>query len=185
MGIDSDFVFISVIVGNFHIRRTSLGPAKADTPLLIDADRVLPRAISTQCLQPIAGWHCQIIQRYSPIQLGQLSQCCCLHVMRKFPRSLAREDPCCFFACERQDHKPYIALLYMVGNHLSFRRTIPARRTHRSRWSTYLFAKDYRADLFARRRKITTAARPRPRSAEVDGSGAGEIVRSPDARSKV
>jgi hypothetical protein len=44
-----------MVIGNPDLVRVWLFPSKADTPLLIDADIVLPGPIALQGLQPIAG----------------------------------------------------------------------------------------------------------------------------------
>ena len=51
-----------MIIHDFDVMRLALYPAKADAPLVIDPDRVLPRAIATQSLQTIARRRAKVIQ---------------------------------------------------------------------------------------------------------------------------
>jgi hypothetical protein len=51
-----------MIVHNLHIVGIAIMPSKADSPLLVDADAVLPLAISLQCFQMVTGWAVEICQ---------------------------------------------------------------------------------------------------------------------------
>lgn len=51
-----------VIVNNLNIIGITIVPSKTDSPLLIDADAVLPLAISLQCFQVVAGRAVEICQ---------------------------------------------------------------------------------------------------------------------------
>src|SRR5688572_14588171 len=62
----------SVIVNNLNVLRSSIGPSKADAPLVIDADAVLTAAISLQLLQTIARRGAQELKRLRCIELDQL-----------------------------------------------------------------------------------------------------------------
>ncbi len=56
-----------MIVGNLHLAGR-IPPDKADAPLLIDADTVLPRPIASQFFQSIAGRQMQIPQFHGAIE---------------------------------------------------------------------------------------------------------------------
>ena len=60
-------------------------PFKADTPLRIDANAVLPCPISSQLFQTICGWDPKIIQRYSTVQHTQFAQGHLLDILRQSP----------------------------------------------------------------------------------------------------
>ena len=62
-----------VVVDDLDIGRSNGGPDKADAPLVIDADAVLPFAISFKCFQTIAGWLLQVVERSCPMQIKQLA----------------------------------------------------------------------------------------------------------------
>jgi hypothetical protein len=44
-----------MVVDYFDVERVTLDPAKADAPLVIDTDAVLPLAVAFERFQPIAG----------------------------------------------------------------------------------------------------------------------------------
>jgi hypothetical protein len=44
-----------VVVDDFHVLSSHVGPAEADAPLIVDADAVLPGSVAPQRLQPVAG----------------------------------------------------------------------------------------------------------------------------------
>jgi hypothetical protein len=49
-----------VIVDDLDIGWTSFPPNKADSPPVIDADRILPRPLALHCLKTIAGRNTKI-----------------------------------------------------------------------------------------------------------------------------
>jgi hypothetical protein len=57
-----------VVVHYLHIGWTILSPDKTYSPLIVDANAVLPFAITLQCFQPICGRRLQKLQRYRAIQ---------------------------------------------------------------------------------------------------------------------
>jgi hypothetical protein len=62
-----------VIIYNFDIVGIAIAPDKADAPLVVDADTVLPFAIASQRFQVIARRRPQIAKFGGDIQLPQLS----------------------------------------------------------------------------------------------------------------
>ncbi|HEX6807027.1 MAG TPA: hypothetical protein VF118_03505 [Gemmatimonadaceae bacterium] len=52
--------------------RVSIGPSKANAPLIIHANTVLAASITFEFLQPIARWHAKVLQRFSRIHGHQL-----------------------------------------------------------------------------------------------------------------
>jgi hypothetical protein len=63
-----------MVVDDFDIRRSSLFPYKANSPLVIDANRMLPFAIGLQCFETIARRDTKILQNPCLIQQTKLSQ---------------------------------------------------------------------------------------------------------------
>jgi len=63
-----------VVIHNFDIFWTIVAPAKADSPLLVDADTELPKPISLQRFQVIARRDGKGTKLSDVIQLVQLSQ---------------------------------------------------------------------------------------------------------------
>ena len=54
----------SVRVGDLNVEGISITPNKADSPLVVDPDAVLPFAVPFQFLQPIPRRHAQILERH-------------------------------------------------------------------------------------------------------------------------
>jgi hypothetical protein len=81
-----------MIIDDFDMRRSSLIPYKADAPLIIDPDRMLPLTIRSKCLKTIAGWDPKISQRPGLIQKAQLSQGNILDVSRQFSAPASGPD---------------------------------------------------------------------------------------------
>jgi len=63
----------SVVVHDFDVLRTSRRPAKADTPLIVDANTVLAGSIALQCFKPVSRWNPQIIQAPGNLKLPELA----------------------------------------------------------------------------------------------------------------
>jgi hypothetical protein len=61
-----------MIIHDLYIVGITLLPAKADPPLLVDPDRMLPLAVSREGLQAIARRHTQVIQARCSVQQRQL-----------------------------------------------------------------------------------------------------------------
>jgi len=63
-----------VVVNDLNPFWTSVAPPKADTPLIIDSDTVLPRTITAQTLKPVARRNPKILQTTRSVNLTQLAQ---------------------------------------------------------------------------------------------------------------
>jgi hypothetical protein len=63
-----------MIVNDLNLVRVPIRPPKADPPLVVDANTVLPGAIAFELLEPVSGRHPQIVQRFSRVQSDQLAQ---------------------------------------------------------------------------------------------------------------
>jgi hypothetical protein len=61
----------SVVIDDFHIYRTLIGPSETDSVLIIYADAVLPLAISSQRLQPVPWWRAQEVEGVRSIKHGE------------------------------------------------------------------------------------------------------------------
>ena len=142
IGSRSFFVFMvfSVVVGNLHLRRAFLGPAEADTPLLVDSYRMQPRPPASQGFQTVPRRNPQIIQASRLVELRQFAKRNRLHLPRQSLRSLACKDLECFFTGERLNHSGNIAALYVAS-----------RNIFRERYRFLLF------DICAARLGITTS----------------------------
>ena len=63
-----------MVVNDLNPFWTSVAPLKADTPLIIDSDTVLPRTITAQTLKPVARRNPKILQTTRGVNLPQLAQ---------------------------------------------------------------------------------------------------------------
>jgi len=63
-----------MVINNFDIFRTSLGPTEANPELPVDSNAVLTLAITMQRLQHIAGRYFKIIQLTCSLELPNLPQ---------------------------------------------------------------------------------------------------------------
>jgi len=63
-----------VVVNDLNPFWTSVAPPKADTPLIINSDTVLPRPITAQTLKPIARRNPKILETTRSVDLTQLAQ---------------------------------------------------------------------------------------------------------------
>jgi hypothetical protein len=103
-------LFIALmVIGNPDLIGVWLFPSKAEMPLVIDADTVLPGPIALQGLEPIAGRRKQIRQSVSLIQVDQLTPRCSLYVWRKSPRKLAAVNLLGLFVGEAADHDEIVS----------------------------------------------------------------------------
>src|SRR3972149_165498 len=65
--------FLLVVVRNLDIRRVAIDPAKADAPLVIDADAPLPGPILLQKFQPITWRNSQTLDAGRCVNLLQFA----------------------------------------------------------------------------------------------------------------
>src|SRR5437870_1958893 len=93
----------SVIVDNLDVVRVSVLPAKADAPLVVDANAVLTLSAAAQRLEPIAGRDGQVLKRACSMQVQKLPPC--LSLDRAKPGDeVVVEEPGGVAVCERSDH---------------------------------------------------------------------------------
>jgi len=62
-----------VVIHDFYVFSACFRPAKADAPLIIDANAVLPAAPALQGFKAIARRHPQVIQAARDLELSELS----------------------------------------------------------------------------------------------------------------
>jgi hypothetical protein len=62
-----------VVVNDFGVFGSGVGPSKADPPLLVNADAVVAGPITFEFLEPIARWHPEISDYISSIQNQKLA----------------------------------------------------------------------------------------------------------------
>ena len=81
-----------MVIDNLNSLRMAISPEKADTPLIIDANAILPLAITLQRLKPIRGRQPKIFQSDSRINRVELHKCPLLNLSRKSFHELALKD---------------------------------------------------------------------------------------------
>jgi hypothetical protein len=64
----SAIILSSVVVNDLDVFEASIGPTKADPPLVVDTDAVLPYPITFQGLEAVSWWHAQRVERRRGIQ---------------------------------------------------------------------------------------------------------------------
>jgi hypothetical protein len=62
-----------MIVYDLNLFSAVIAPHKADAPLIVDSDRVLPQAIALKRFEPIAWRLTQIVQRTDAIEQQQFA----------------------------------------------------------------------------------------------------------------
>jgi len=80
-----------MIVYYLYVIRIAIVPAKADSPLLIDADAVLSFPIAGEFFQTIRRRDSQVFKRIGRLQNLKLHSCFALNVMSKPPGKPAIE----------------------------------------------------------------------------------------------
>lgn len=71
-----------MIVHDLNVMGVSIIPNKANTPLVVYLDTVLPLPIPSEWLRVIPRRRCQIAQLCGSINLAQLSQCDALYLSK-------------------------------------------------------------------------------------------------------
>jgi hypothetical protein len=70
-----------MVVADLHIKRVAVSPDETDTILSVDADAVLTRAITSQCLEPKTRSF-QVTQRACLIEKQEAPQCDALEALK-------------------------------------------------------------------------------------------------------
>jgi hypothetical protein len=96
--------YTSVVIDDLDGLGTRLLPSKADAPLIVDADTVLPSSFSRKGLESIPWRHLEIIEPGCNLQLPKLSPGNRLDV-HKPPDPLAPAKSLRIRATERPDHR--------------------------------------------------------------------------------
>lgn len=92
-----------MVVDDFHRVRIAIAPDKTETPLVINANTMLPFAFTVQRLQSIPRWRCQVAEFCGALQLPKLSARDPLDRM-KTPAALAVVKLLSLQTAERPNH---------------------------------------------------------------------------------
>ncbi|PWC62089.1 hypothetical protein TSH7_15800 [Azospirillum sp. TSH7] len=57
-----------MVINDLHLVDAVLAPDEADTPLVVDADAMLPSSISSERFQSVPRWRTQILQHCRSVQ---------------------------------------------------------------------------------------------------------------------
>jgi|KBSSwiStaDraftv2_1062776.scaffolds.fasta_scaffold15201_5 hypothetical protein len=63
-----------MIVNDLDLVRVTISPPKADPPLIVDANTVLPDAIAFELLEAVPRRHPEIVQRFGRVHGDQFAQ---------------------------------------------------------------------------------------------------------------
>jgi hypothetical protein len=96
-------MFSSMVVHNFDVKGIWFHPTKADAPLIVDSDAVLPHTVAGERLQSIPRNGPQIENHGGSLDLIKLSFRRLGDVMKP-PAELAFEDLLGFLVAEGPDH---------------------------------------------------------------------------------
>ena len=98
-----------MVVRNFNVIHIAAFPAKANAPLVVDADAVLTGPAATPSFQPIAGRSQQIAKRPGMMQVQQFAPGRALNIRRELTRRLAVKDLAGFVGGEAHYHEAIIS----------------------------------------------------------------------------
>jgi len=95
-----------VIVRNFDAERIRAFPSKANPPLIVDSDAVLPGPIAFQGFQPISWRGAEVFQAPRLVEQQKLSARHPLDLLRQPAGMLVLEEPFCLRAGKTAYHCP-------------------------------------------------------------------------------
>jgi len=72
-----------MVIGDFDPIRVAIRPRKTDSPLVVDADAVLPFPVAPEALQPVSRRHPKVFEVTGIIQYSQLATADALNLNRK------------------------------------------------------------------------------------------------------
>lgn len=81
-----------VIINHLDLLRSGTPPDEANTPLVVDPNRVLALSVTTECLQAVSGWNSQIMKASRLIDVKQFPPSYLLDIARQSPRSYPLVD---------------------------------------------------------------------------------------------
>ena len=101
-------VKVLMIIHDFDFIGIPISPYKANSPLIIYPNTVLPLAAAVQLFQPIGWWNQQILQLPRRMQKCQSTICDLLNVLWQFPRKETMKHLLRFSGFEGLDHAKMI-----------------------------------------------------------------------------
>jgi hypothetical protein len=104
---------VLMVVGYFHVVR-ALVPPEAHPPLVVNAYRMLPCAISVKNFEPVSRRHPQVVQKLGRINQRQFLERPPQDVGRKLIRFLGSEELLGLLVREASNHAEYITENYAL-----------------------------------------------------------------------
>jgi hypothetical protein len=99
-----------MIIGDFNLQGAVFVPLETDTPLIVDANAVLPLPVTAQRFKPVCGRDAEIINRGGMVQHDKFSFRNPLDILRQFFRKTAMKDFFRLLALKRFDHNMTVTL---------------------------------------------------------------------------
>jgi hypothetical protein len=93
-----------MISNDFYVVHVAIDPFKANPPLVINSNALLPGAVAAELLQAVRRRDAQIVECGSIVKHAQLTVSDLLDILWQPARSLASEDAGGFPALEGFDH---------------------------------------------------------------------------------
>ncbi len=93
-----------MVVGDFDVECVSIDEQKADAPLVIDGNRMLPLAILLQGVQAVPRWNFQIIESCGQVDVLQFANGSPEYIGRETLGLAADEELLGAFIRKRLDH---------------------------------------------------------------------------------
>ena len=93
-----------MVIDDLNLMRVARTPTKADPPLSVDADAVLPGSIALQLFQSVRRGYAQVIKRRRGVEHAQLPKGGTLHVGAQTPDRSALEKTLSVSILEALDH---------------------------------------------------------------------------------
>jgi hypothetical protein len=95
-----------VIVNDLDVEGVGSDPAKADPPLIVDADTVLTEAICRELLQVVGRRNSEVREVCGSVQHDKLAKCDSKEIRRELANLLSTEQPFGVGVAETADHQP-------------------------------------------------------------------------------
>ena len=93
-----------MVIDNLNVVRVAQAPPKADPPLSVDADAVLPGSVPLQLFQSVRRRYAQVIERRRGVEHAELPKGGTLYVGAQSPDRSALEKTLSVSILEALDH---------------------------------------------------------------------------------
>lgn len=94
-----------MIVDDLDVEGIGPDPAKADPPLIVDTDAVLPETIGGDLLQTVGWRNSEVGEARGSVQHDKLAKCDAKEIRREFANPLPTEQPFGVGVTKAADHE--------------------------------------------------------------------------------